>query len=315
MILSVSRRTDIPALYGEWFLNRLRAGEVLVRNPINRKQVSSIPLSPQNIDCIVFWTKNPSDFIQYLDEIDSMGYNYYFTFSLTSYGRDIERSVGDKKKVLQTFKSLSDRIGPQRVIWRYDPILFSFKYTEEYHLKWFAYLLGELTGYTEKCVISFLEEYGKIGENIKNLNIYDPGPEKKRSLLMQLSAMAEKAGLKMAACAQEEDYRSAGVEPNRCIDAELIGRICKNPIRAIRDKSQRPACGCAESRDIGTYNTCTNDCVYCYANINKRAACNNFTIYSPDSPLLCDTLKGDEKISPYGKSRSLKVIDKQGELF
>ena len=125
MIISASRRTDIPAFYGEWFINRLKAGEVLVRNPMNTKQVTRVYLSPDKVDCIVFWTKNPSDFIKYLPEIDSMGYKYYFLFTLTSYDKSVEVNVDKKMNIIDIFKRLTDTIGKEKVIWRYDPIVLT----------------------------------------------------------------------------------------------------------------------------------------------------------------------------------------------
>ena len=139
MILSVSRRTDIPAFFGEWFINRLISGNVMVRNPMNSNQITSIPLSPKNIDCIVFWTKDPTNFLQYLDHIDRMGYKYYFLFTINPYDKEIEENVDFKKNIITTFKTLSNKIGKEKVIWRYDPIILTSKYNLKYHSKWYEY--------------------------------------------------------------------------------------------------------------------------------------------------------------------------------
>lgn len=165
MILSASRRTDIPAFYADWFLNRLREGYVLVRNPMNYHQVSKVRLAPENVDCIVFWTKNPSHFIEKLPEIDNLGYRYYFQFTLNPYGKSIEENLPDKNALVETFKRLSDQCGPEKVIWRYDPIFVGDDYPVDYHAEQFARLANRLEGYTEKCIFSFLDPYAKIQKN------------------------------------------------------------------------------------------------------------------------------------------------------
>ena len=163
MILSVSRRTDIPAFYGDWFINRLKEGFLYVRNPMNIHQVSKIQLSPDKIECIVFWTKNPSeDFINNLKVIDELGYRYYFQFSVTSYDKSVEVNIPKKAILMDRFIRLSNIIGKEKVIWRYDPIFFNEHYNFDYHKKWFEYIAEKLETHTEKCVISFLDYYSKI---------------------------------------------------------------------------------------------------------------------------------------------------------
>ena len=177
MILSASRRTDIPAFYADWFLNRLREGYVLVRNPMNYHQVSKVRLAPENVDCIVFWTKNPSHFIEKLPEIDNLGYRYYFQFTLNPYDRSIEENLPDKNVLVETFLRLSDQCGPEKVIWRYDPIFVGDDYPVDYHAEQFARLANRLEGYTEKCIFSFLDPYAKIQKTIKQLGVEPPDTE------------------------------------------------------------------------------------------------------------------------------------------
>ena len=161
MIISVSRRTDIPSYYSEWFFNRLKDGYAYVRNPMNPHQISEVSLSPDVVDGIVFWTKNPTPMLNRLDELQD--YTYYFQFTLTPYGVDIEKNIPSKNKiVIPTFQKLSTLIGKDRVIWRYDPILLNDKYTLQYHMKYFRVLCDKLAGYTEKCTISFLDLYKNI---------------------------------------------------------------------------------------------------------------------------------------------------------
>ena len=156
MIISASRRTDIPTYYSEWFFNRLHEGYVLVRNPMNIHQVSKITLNPDVVDGIVFWTKNPTPMLDKLDQLND--YTYYFQFTLNAYGRDVETGVPSKNNVIiPAFQKLSDKIGPERVIWRYDPIFISKIYTIDYHLHYFEQLAKRLSPYTKKCTISFLD--------------------------------------------------------------------------------------------------------------------------------------------------------------
>lgn len=159
MILSVSRRTDIPAFYSSWFFNRIKEGFVYVRNPMNMHRVSKIMLTPQQIDCIVFWSKNPKPMIGRLHELEA--YDYYFQFTINPYDTLLEKYVPKKRKVIDTFRALSDIIGPHRVIWRYDPILFTDSIGLNYHREYFAKLAKLLAGYTNRCAISFIDNYKK----------------------------------------------------------------------------------------------------------------------------------------------------------
>lgn len=163
MILSVSRRTDIPNYYSDWFYNRIREGYVYVRNPMNPHQISRIVLSPEIVDCIVFWTKNPEPMFERLEELSA--YPYYFQFTLTGYGKEIECNIPHKKeKMIPIFQRLSEKIGSNRVVWRYDPILFTPIYTPEYHIRAFRQIATALSGYTNHCVISFVDTYAKTGK-------------------------------------------------------------------------------------------------------------------------------------------------------
>ena len=191
MLLSVSRRTDIPNYYSEWFYNRIKAGFVYVRNPMNYRQVSEIRLTPDGTDCIIFWTKNPAPMMERLDELKE--YAYYFQFTLTGYGRDVERNLPDKRTVLiPAFQNLSDRIGRERVIWRYDPIFFSDQYTREYHLNAFRCIAKALRGYTEKCVISFVDIYPKNRKNMERLSCHAPNEREIREFAEKLNEIGEK---------------------------------------------------------------------------------------------------------------------------
>ncbi len=312
MILSVSRRTDIPNYYSEWFFNRIKAGFVYVRNPMNPHQVSKIDITPEVVDCIVFWTKNPEPMISRLDELAS--YDYYFQFTLTGYGKDMECNVPHKKEnMIPIFQELSKKIGMQRVIWRYDPIIFTKKYTQEYHLKAFEQIAAALKGYTKKCVISFVDVYAKNKKNMKMLDLYEADKTELSEFAKKISRIAGKNGMTVGSCAESIDLADCNIEHNCCIDKALIESIIGCRIKVEKDKNQRPECGCMESVDIGTYNTCKNGCKYCYANYSEESVIKNCSKYDPESPILCGTPDENDNITERKvkslKERQLSIFD------
>ncbi len=175
MIISASRRTDIPALYSGWMLNRLRQGVVLVRNPYNPRQITQVQLDPSVVDCLVFWTKNSGPMLPLLDEIDRLGYQYYFQFTLTPYPADLEQGLPDKPSLIAVFQDLARQAGPERVLWRYDPIVFTDTFTPDYHLAAFTRLAREFRGFTHRCTISLLTLYAKCRRNLQGIRLMDVG--------------------------------------------------------------------------------------------------------------------------------------------
>lgn len=295
MIISASRRTDIPSYYSDWFINRIKDGYVYIRNPFNKKQISKVSLSKDAVDCIVFWTKNPKNMIDKLDELN--GYDYYFQFTLTSYGKDIEPNLPDKsEELIAVFKRLSDKIGKDKVIWRYDPILLSDKYNKEYHLRAFEKISNSLKGYTNKVIISFIDLYDKTIRNTKDLNLKELNKEDMMFFAKNLSITSEKNDMSIETCAEEIDLSEFGVGHGHCIDKDMIENIIGCKIKANKDKNQRPICGCMESIDIGSYNTCLNGCKYCYANFSKNMVEDNLKLYDVASPILCDEIREGDKI-------------------
>lgn len=285
MIISASRRTDIPAFFSDWFFNRVREGYVYVRNPVNPRQISQISLSPDVVDGIVFWTKNPRPMLDRLDGLKD--YMYYFQFTLNSYGDDIEKNVPSKSRVIiPTFQRLSDMIGPERVIWRYDPIFLSPEYTVGYHIHYFEQLAKRLSQYTRQCTISFIDFYGDTAQNMHPI-VAQPVPlEQQDYLAKSLAEIAHSYGLKICTCAEGIDLQEYGIEHARCIDGELFEKLLRQPLNVRKDKNQRSECGCIESIDIGAYNTCRNNCRYCYANHDQKIVCKNKEKHNPEFPLL-----------------------------
>lgn len=308
MILSVSRRTDIPNYYSEWFFNRIKEKFVYVRNPMNFHQVSKIDLSSEVVDCIVFWTKNPKPMLARLDELSK--YKYYFQFTLTGYGKDIEPNVPHKKEmIIPIFQELSQKIGKEKVIWRYDPILFTEKYTMEYHLRAFEQIASALNGYTDKCVISFVDIYAKNKKSMAELGIKELSREQLWEFVKRLSQITAKNQMEIATCAEEIDLGICGIKHNSCIDRELIEQIIGYKINAGKDKNQRKECACLESVEIGTYHTCKNGCVYCYANESDAKVHNNCRLYDVNSPILCGKITESDKVS----IRNVKSL-KEGQV-
>lgn len=312
MILSVSRRTDIPGFYSDWFLRRIKEGYLYVRNPMNPHQISKIELSPDVVDCIVFWTKNPEPMLNRLEELKE--YQYYFQFTLTGYGRDIECSVPHKKEVMiPVFQKLSDVIGKKRVIWRYDPILFTEKYTPEYHLKAFAQIAGALCGYTDKCVISFVDKYAKNRKRMEEMGVQEPGEAECKQFAGKLAEIAGKYNIKMSSCAEMMDLSACGIEHNSCIDRGLIEELIGCRMDVQKDKNQRSECGCVESVDVGSYNTCRNGCRYCYANHSPESVAESCRCYDPESPLLCGVVTEEDKVTER-KVKSLREAWKEEQI-
>lgn len=296
MIISASRRTDIPTYYSEWFFNRIKEGYVLVRNPRNAHQISKISLKPEVVDGIVFWTKNPIPMLTKFDRLKD--YTYYFQFTLNAYGKDVEPSIPSKNDVIiPAFQKLSNMIGSEKVIWRYDPIFLNEKYTFEYHVNYFEKLAKRLSPYTKKCTISFLDFYQNTENNIAGLSVEKFTPEVQEALAKNLVEIAKSYGLKMDTCAEGIDLQKYGIDHARCIDDRLFESLLNCPLKVGKDKNQRLECGCIESLDIGVYNTCQNGCRYCYANFSTKAVSTNSVQHNPESPLLIGEANPNDKIT------------------
>lgn len=296
MILSVSRRTDIPNYYSEWFYHRIKEGFLYVRNPMNPRQVSEIRISPDVVDCIVFWTKNPLPMMERLEELKA--YSYYFQFTLTGYGNDVEANLPDMKTaMIPIFQELSEKIGRERVIWRYDPIFFSNRYTVKYHLETFREMAEALNGYTEKCVISFLDLYAKIKKNMEGLSYFELEEGELKAFAKEIGRIAKQNDISVGSCAEKLDLEDCGIVHNCCIDKKLIEKLIGFELKVGKDKNQREECGCVESIDIGTYDTCRNGCAYCYANSGAKNVEINAAKYDPASPLLCGQIEKEDKVT------------------
>ena len=279
MIISASRRTDIPAFYSDWLVNRLNAGHCLVKNSFNPAQVKRVSLLPEDVDGIVFWTKNAAPLLPKLSVLDS--YSYYFQYTITPYHSDVEAGLADKRAtVVPAFLKLADSIGPKRMIWRYDPIIITSRYSYEYHIRAFTKLCEHLAGSCEKCVISFAIAYKSVAKNLTEIGHVKLTAEEKLRLAEALLLIAKEHGVTLCACCELPELYERGIQPISCIDAGLFG------INAPRDKNQREGCNCAVSIDIGAYNSCMNGCRYCYANHSEAKVRQNYATHRVDSEVL-----------------------------
>ena len=311
MIISASRRTDIPTYYSEWFFNRLREGYVLVRNPMNARQISRISLSPEAVDGIVFWTKNPVPMLSRLGELEP--YPYYFQFTLTAYGRDVEPNLPGKNGVLiPAFQELSRMAGRERVVWRYDPIFLSDRYTVEYHCRYFRVLAAKLGEYTEKCTVSFLDFYRSTARNMRSLHIREMTAAQQREMMERFSEIAGEYGLYIDTCSEAISLEDLGVSHASCVDRERLERIGGYRLKVGRDRNQRKECGCAASVDIGAYDTCGNGCLYCYATDSPPRAAERVRAHRPDSPILFGTVGPEDVIR---EREAVSLREQQLSLF
>ena len=328
MIISASRRTDIPRFHSEWMLNRIREGYVDVRNPLFPAQVSRYSLSPDVIDGIVFWTKDPEPMLAKLDAFSD--YSYYFQFSLTPYGKDVESGLRNKHDLIKTFKELACTIGPERVMWRFDPILLNGKYSSEYQLRAFSTIASELNGFTKKVTISFIDEYNFDGRSIySSVRTDGVSTDQQNYLAGHMASIAHENSMAIDTCAESVDLEKYGIQHARCVDSRVFERIdgCKLSRLKTRyeelakDKAQRKECRCVDSIDIGWPNTCANGCKYCYATTsldvlgqNLRSLCN------PKSSLLCGCINpGIDKVKDHrgtgdARDRSYKFKVSGGQL-
>ena len=292
MILSVSRRTDIPCYYAEWFANRVRAGFCLTRNPRNPAQLYRIPITPVVGNCIVFWTKDPERLLPFLPELDGRGFRYYFQFTVTPYGREIEPGLRQKEQIERTFLSLSEQIGRRRVVWRYDPILLCDGVDIAFHKAQFRRMCEKFADATDRVVISFVDWYPKFRKG--KFRLLSQG--EMIELAGFLGETAKEYGLQAMACCEGMDLTPYGIVSSACIDPKMVAEVCGCPVLAKPDKNQRPGCGCCESVDIGAYNTCGNGCVYCYANDSPETTRRRLASHRPESPILIGDIREGETI-------------------
>lgn len=308
MVISTGMRTDIPAFYSEWFLNRIREGFVYVRNTYYPNQITKYSLSPAVVDCIAFCTKNPMPLIPHLDELNA--YRQFWFITITPYGKDMEPNVPDKAKVIEAFKAISARVGKQAIGWRYDPVFYGNGFNLDRHVEEFAKIAKALNGYTDSCVLSFLDLYKKVQRNAPG--IYPPDIEEQKILCKKLVEIAKANGITIRSCCEGRHLAEFGVDISGCQTKEVIERAINEKLVVKERKSQRGVCNCLLGKDIGAYDTCGHLCKYCYANMDKALVMQNMRRHDPKSPLLIGNIQKGDKIT---EAKQESYIQRQTSLF
>ena len=295
MIISASYKTDIPTFYGEWFMNRLRAGYCKMVNPYGQ-QVYRVELTPESVDGFVFWTKNIGPFLKYLPEIREQGYPFIVQHTINGYPRELEYRVIDYPHTIEHMNRLASEFGSEVAVWRYDPIVISSLTPLDWHRQNFEGLAKGLAGSTDEVVVSFAQIYKKTRRNMDwAAKKFDfawseheaTTDEEVRSLVSDLAQIAQAYGLQLKICSQKKYLVPGIVEEARCVDADRLERVSHKPIIGkAKQKGNRKECGCFASKDIGEYDTCPHGCVYCYAVQNRDLALRRFKEHDPSGEFL-----------------------------
>lgn len=291
MILFASGRTDIPAFYSNWFINRVEAGFVDVRNPFNQKLVSRIYFS--DVDLIMFCSKNP---LPMINKLDILKVPVLFHVTITPYGKDVEPNIPDKRLIIEGVKKLSLVLGIDNVVVRYDPIFLSDKYNVDYHIKAFDKLCKNLNGYVNKIIVSFMDEYKNVrsNKNILKYRAFTREDYKKIGEAFSKSAMDN--GMSVQTCFEDEDLTQYGFVKGECLSHELAYILTGKKFKSSNVRKEKK-CECVQMVDIGDYNSCMHMCKYCYANYDEKAVSSNFERHDDNSSsLLIGSIQSDDVI-------------------
>lgn len=310
MIIHTGNRTDIPAFYSQWFMNRLKAGYALVRNPYNPQADTRFRLTPDVVDLIVFCTKNPGPMLPHMDLLKPFGQYWYVT--ITPYGKDIEPNVPDKQFVMEDFKLLSKIVGVDSIGWRYDPIFIDEKHSVQWHLGEFEKMAKNLAGYTKTCVISFIDIYKKVERNFPEVR--EVKPEDRITLGKECIRIARECGMVVRPCAEGTELAQYGADCSGCMTQEVLETAIHNHLTVPKGTGtqRKGACACILGSDIGAYDTCGHLCKYCYANTDVNLVKQNMKLHNPQSPLLLGDLMPEDVIRD---AQQYSWIDNQGYLF
>jgi hypothetical protein len=285
-IISASRRSDIPAFYTDWLMNRLRAGFVRYLNPFSG-EVYTVSLEPEDVHSIVFWSKHYGPLLPHLDELEQRGYRFYCHYTVTGAPRALEPRVPGWEKAVDVFRQLAEHIGPRRVLWRFDPILFTDELDATFYVERFREIATALSGATERCYFSFAVFYGKVARRLGEAGVcyFDPPLEKRLSLVEAMAGIADECGITLHACCQDA-LVGGRVQKAHCVDGDLLAELFPDRPHVTKFNPTRKECGCVASRDIGVYDTCPFGCVYCYANQSREAALKRFKTHDPEGDML-----------------------------
>lgn len=282
MIINTGMRTDIPAYYSEWFMNRIKEGYVLVRNPYFNEQVTRYRLSPDVVDLIAFCTKNPAPMLGHLEELKR--YSMFWFVTITPYGADIEKNVPPIPAVTEAFKRLSQAVGINCVSLRYDPIFIDETYTVDYHINAFEHLLNNLSGYTGQAVISFIDLYAKTVKNFPGIR--EVRPDERNRIGKAFSQIGKSYGVTIRSCCEGTDLSKYGIHVSGCMTKEILEKAVGYSLAIPKKDNPRQNCNCILGHDIGAYNTCGHLCRYCYANYDEKLVKENMRRHIKTSPFL-----------------------------
>ncbi|MEW6525992.1 MAG: DUF1848 domain-containing protein [Spirochaetota bacterium] len=272
MIISASRRTDIPAFYSQWFMDCIQKGHCTVTNPFNPNQTKEVSLLPSDVEAIIFWTRYPVGLMKHLDQLTDSGYRYIFLYTITGYPRWLEPCSPELQHTIRAFKDISKMLGPQKIIWRYDPVVFSKELDFDFHIKNFTAIAQQLQGYTQRVIISIMEPYKKVIRRIQLLHekeiVLHPmnvfGEDALFNFFTRIACIASNYSMQIQSCCS--NLTEYGIAYGACIDGNLINSVFGLDLNPGKDPYQRNNCLCSKSVDIGSYNTCKFGCIYCYAN-------------------------------------------------
>ena len=290
MILFASGRTDIPAFYSNWFINRVKAGFVDVRNPFNHNLVSRINFS--DVDLIMFCSKNP---LPMIDKLDILKVPVLFHVTITPYSKDVEPNIPDKRLIIEGVKKLSLVLGIDNVVLRYDPIFLSDKYNVDYHIRAFDKLCKNLNGYVNKIIVSFMDEYKNVRSNKNILKYRTFTREDYKKIGEAFSKSAMDNGMSVQTCFEDEDLTEYGFVKGECLSHELAYILTGKKFKSSNVRKEKK-CECVQMVDIGDYNSCMHMCKYCYANYDEKAVSSNFERHDDNSSLLIGSIQSDDVI-------------------
>lgn len=292
MIINTGSRTDIPAYYSEWFCNRIKEGYVLTRNPYRKEQVLKYLLEPSVVDCINFCTKNPGPMLNRLKELEQFKQLWYVT--ITPYEEEIEPHVPPAEEVIESLQRLSEELGAKAVVWRYDPVFITEKYSLAFHIKSFEKMAAALTGYTHRSVISFIDLYEKTRRNFPEVREVTMG--ERRTIGKEFAAIGKKYDIIINSCCEGTYLKEYGIDILGCMTQKIVEQAIGSTLDVPKRKPARPDCDCLLGNDIGMYNTCGHACRYCYANYDQNIVIANMRLHNPKSPLLIGNLQPNDTV-------------------
>ena len=310
MIINVGGRTDIVNYYTPWLLNRLEEGYAYSRNPFARENVYKLSLKSEDVDCLLFCSKNYQPILKHIGDIDEK-YNILCNYTITAYGKDIEPKVPSINQSIKTLKRLSDIVGVNKILWRYDPILLSEKYTVEKHLETFEYMAEKISPFVYRCIFSFVDMYKKVEENMPEIIPFTD--EDKVKLLKGIGEISKKYNLYTQTCATNESYERYGIHAAGCTTREILEQAHNVVYKNVKGTGIRENCHCIPSRDIGAYNSCLSECKYCYANRKPDIPKKVIKMHDEKSPLLLGQLKENDRL--IGTKIISYIEPKQTTLF